>query len=106
MRTQRKSAAKTQISFRKGCADRFLQAQFRIMKAKRSLPLLIIALLVAASSINAQQSATRTNEWPQFRGPNGSGVADGFALPAEFNATKNLVWKTPVPFARSSPVVT
>ncbi len=73
------------------------------MKAKISLPLLIIALLVAGSSISAQQ---RTNEWPQFRGPNGSGVADGFALPAEFGATKNLVWKTPVPFARSSPVVT
>ncbi|HEU4478344.1 MAG TPA: PQQ-binding-like beta-propeller repeat protein, partial [Pyrinomonadaceae bacterium] len=33
-------------------------------------------------------------------------VAEGFALPAEFNATKNLAWKVPVPFARSSPVVT
>ena len=74
------------------------------MKAKTSLRVLItaIALFVVAESISAQP----TNEWRQFRGPNGTGVAEGFALPAEFSATKNLAWKTPVPFARSSPVVT
>lgn len=79
-----------------------------------SLVAAIAFLAVAVSSINAQQprktsepiAATRTNEWPQFRGPNGNGVAEGFALPAEFSATKNLVWKTAVPFARSSPIVT
>ena len=80
------------------------------MTTKKLLPLLLttIALFaLAASSTNAQPKATTSsNEWLQFRGPNGTGVADGFALPAEFSATKNLVWKTPVPFARSSPVVT
>src|ERR1044072_8243040 len=80
------------------------------MRIKRSLPLIAIALFVVAQSTNAQQSnktsEARTNEWLQFRGPNGTGVAEGFALPAEFNSTKNLVWKTPVPFARSSPIVT
>ena len=81
---------------------------------KRSLPLFAIAFalfVVTAPPIYAQQNkktlaGNRTNEWNQFRGPNGSGVADGFALPAEFSSKKNLVWKTPVPFARSSPVVT
>jgi len=81
------------------------------MKVKTSLAVLAIALFVLAEpSVYAQQSkqtsSTRTNEWPQFRGPNGTGVAEGFALPAEFSSTKNLAWKTPVPFARSSPVVT
>lgn len=80
------------------------------MKLKRSLPVsLIIAtaiLIVVNPSIHSQQPSTSTNEWPQFRGPNGTGVAEGFAVPAEFGAQKNLVWKTPVPFARSSPVVT
>jgi outer membrane protein assembly factor BamB len=33
-------------------------------------------------------------------------VAEGFTLPAEFGPKKNLAWKTAVPFARSSPVVT
>jgi len=71
------------------------------------------SLVVADPSIQAQRNkqtaelpAVRSNEWPQFRGPNGTGVAEGFALPAEFSSTKNLVWKVPVPFARSSPVVT
>ena len=82
------------------------------MKTKTSLPMFLIAALILAAQAStfAQQSKSaadsRTNEWLQFRGPNGTGVADGFALPAEFSATKNLVWKTTVPFARSSPVVT
>lgn len=83
------------------------------MKVKNSLPTLFIAIALIAVTSSAtfaqpgkQASATATNEWPQFRGPNGTGVADGFALPAEFNSTKNLAWKTQVPFARSSPVVT
>ncbi|HEU4715002.1 MAG TPA: PQQ-binding-like beta-propeller repeat protein [Pyrinomonadaceae bacterium] len=75
------------------------------MKRKTLLPLSIaITLCIAGSSIYAQKD--RTNDWLQFRGPNGTGVADGFALPAEFSSTKNVVWKTPIPFARSSPVVT
>src|SRR5918992_340082 len=76
------------------------------MKPQRLLPLfaLAISLFIPTNSpVHAQQS---TNEWPQFRGPNGTGVADGFKLPTEFSAKKNVVWKTTVPFARSSPVVT
>jgi len=81
------------------------------MKLSRSLPVLLTVfalLIVAESSTYGQKTpdAASTNEWLQFRGPNGTGVADGFTLPAEFGATKNLVWKTAVPFARSSPVVT
>ena len=74
------------------------------MKVKRFLLVLVtgVALFVVAESIYAQAG----NDWLQFRGPNGTGVAEGFALPTEFSATKNVVWKTPVPFARSSPVVT
>jgi outer membrane protein assembly factor BamB len=69
------------------------------------LPFFIATLLLIASG-SATYAQTSTNEWLQFRGPNGTGVADGVALPAEFNSTKNIVWKTQVPFARSSPVVT
>jgi outer membrane protein assembly factor BamB len=81
------------------------------MKLSRSLPVLLTVfalLIVAESSTHGQKTsdAAGTNDWLQFRGPNGTGVADGFTLPAEFGATKNLVWKTAVPFARSSPVVT
>ena len=51
-------------------------------------------------------SVKATNDWLQFRGPNGTGVADGHTLPAQFGATKNLAWKASIPFGRSSPVVT
>jgi outer membrane protein assembly factor BamB len=81
------------------------------MRIKLSLLALVI---VIASPVYGQQNqknsdtaaGNRTNEWLQFRGPNGAGVAEGVALPTQFSSTKNVVWKTPVPFARSSPVVT
>ncbi|HET6893725.1 MAG TPA: PQQ-binding-like beta-propeller repeat protein [Pyrinomonadaceae bacterium] len=47
--------------------------------------------------------------WPQFRGPGASGVAESQqATPASWDAQKsvNVVWKTPIPgLAHSSPVV-
>jgi len=79
-----------------------------IRNMKRSLSLLLAGLAlstIAQLTLHAQQG-NRTNEWLQFRGPNGAGVAEGFSLPAEFSSTKNVAWKTPVPFARSSPVIT
>ena len=47
----------------------------------------------------------QASNWPRFRGPNGSGVADTSALPAEFGPGKNLVWKTSLPAGHSSPVL-
>jgi outer membrane protein assembly factor BamB len=46
--------------------------------------------------------------WPSFRGPNASGVADGQFPPSTWNAEKgiNVLWKTPIPgFGHSSPVI-
>jgi outer membrane protein assembly factor BamB len=43
--------------------------------------------------------------WPQFRGPGGSGVADGQKPPIEFGPDQNVKWKVPVPSGMSSPVV-
>lgn len=44
-------------------------------------------------------------EWPGFRGPNSSGVADGNSLPREIGPDKNVLWKTPVPRGKSSPAI-
>lgn len=44
-------------------------------------------------------------DWPRFRGPNGSGVGESKALPANFGPGKNVDWKAEVPFGRSSPIV-
>jgi outer membrane protein assembly factor BamB len=46
-------------------------------------------------------------DWPSFRGPNASGVAEGPA-PTTWDAAKstNIAWKTPIPgLAHSSPIV-
>lgn len=60
----------------------------------------IVALAILVVSFPAY-----AQNWLQFRGPNGSGVADGSTPPAQFGATKNLAWKASVPFGRSSPVI-
>ena len=44
-------------------------------------------------------------DWPQFRGPNGSGVGVASHLPSEFGPGKNVVWQIPFPFGHSSPVI-
>src|SRR5437867_2691303 len=44
-------------------------------------------------------------DWPRFRGPNGSGVAEISRLPTRFGPKENLAWRVPVPPGGSSPVV-
>ncbi|AWM40871.1 outer membrane biogenesis protein BamB [Gemmata obscuriglobus] len=44
-------------------------------------------------------------DWPQFRGPSGSGVADDQKPPVKFGPKENLAWKVAVPPGASSPVV-
>lgn len=45
-------------------------------------------------------------DWLRFRGPNGSGIAEGQALPREIGPTKNVFWKAAIPMGKSSPIVT
>lgn len=59
----------------------------------------ILWALPAAVSLLAQ-------DWPQFRGPDGEGHASGKNLAAEWNESKNIRWKTPIPGTGwSSPVI-
>jgi len=62
---------------------------------------LVLALLILAAA-----PAARGQEWPGFRGPDGQGHSSERGLPAEWNESKNVVWKTRVPgIGWSSPVV-
>ena len=61
-----------------------------------------LALVVALTFATPLLADAR---WPQFRGPNASGVAEAQKPPIEFGPTKNLLWKTPVPRGQSSPCV-
>jgi outer membrane protein assembly factor BamB len=62
---------------------------------------LITACLAFVSSV----SFAGVPEWPQFRGPNGSGIAIGSKPPIVFGPEQNVKWKVPVPSGASSPVI-
>jgi outer membrane protein assembly factor BamB len=44
-------------------------------------------------------------EWPQFRGPNGSGISSSADVPVEFGPDSHVAWKVRVPAGKSSPVL-
>lgn len=47
-----------------------------------------------------------SDDWPQFRGPNGNGTIDQIAHPTEWSPERNVVWKVEIPGAGwSSPLV-
>ena len=53
-------------------------------------------------------SCAQAQNWPSFRGPNATGVADGNNPPTVWDAEKsiNILWKTPIPgLGHSSPIV-
>jgi outer membrane protein assembly factor BamB len=63
---------------------------------------LVVVCWLCASALASAQN------WPSFRGPAASGVADGTPLPVKWNPAtgENVLWKTPVAgVAVSSPIV-
>lgn len=64
-----------------------------------------ISFLSIVAILNLTAAVSASN-WPQWRGPAGSGVSDEKNLPTEWSATKNIKWKTPIPGrSHSSPIV-
>jgi outer membrane protein assembly factor BamB len=69
-----------------------------------STGLFVVAASFAPAS-SAAAAATDAN-WPQWRGPESSGVSTEKNLPTEWSSTKNIKWKTPLPGrGHSSPIV-
>lgn len=62
----------------------------------------VIGLLLTVVFLNS----TTASNWPQWRGPGGLGISTEKSLPAEWSATRNLKWKTPIAGrGHSSPIV-
>ncbi len=70
------------------------------MMIRLSFLVLVVSVLLPAGS----QGFADT--WPQFRGPDGDGIAANQATPVEFGEQQNVRWKTELPGkAWSSPVI-
>jgi outer membrane protein assembly factor BamB len=65
------------------------------------------ALSLAAAGFVAQMTAAPVaDEWPQWRGPGGSGVSQDAKAPLHWSPETNVAWKTEIPGrGHSSPVV-
>jgi outer membrane protein assembly factor BamB len=64
--------------------------------------------LASAESAEAAAGTSPAIDWPQFRGPDATGVADGQHPPVSWNIKtgENIFWKTPIPgLGHSCPVV-
>ncbi len=68
------------------------------MAWKRILNLLFVVACFQGSLV--------AGDWPQFRGPNNSGVCSESQAPSQWNDTKNLAWTQKIPgYGWSSPIV-
>src|SRR5262249_54649284 len=64
----------------------------------------LVAVLLVSVMHDTPAGPSPAN-WPQFRGPNASGVADEARPPIHFGPATNLLWRTAVPAGLSGPVV-
>src|SRR5215813_12688332 len=63
--------------------------------------LLLLVFFLQSLTVNAQN-------WPSFRGPNASGVAEGTNPPTtwDLEKTQNVLWKANIPgLSHSSPII-
>ena len=76
-----------------------------ILPSRRRKLTVCVTSIVALIAMLASTTAV-AEDWPQFRGPNGTGVSASTGLPDEFGPGKNVIWKTALPPGHSSPVLT
>ena len=69
---------------------------------RASLITLLTAVILSGLA-TATQNAGKV-WWPQFRGPNSSGVGEG-KPPVNFGPDQNVLWKTAVGPGLSSPII-
>lgn len=66
----------------------------------------IVGISLALAGLSFVAGKASAGNWPQWRGPDGSGISNEKNLPTEWSPTKNIKWKTPIEGrAHSSPIV-
>ena len=69
---------------------------------RASLIILLVTVILSTFASATQNSGKAW--WPQFRGPNSSGIGDG-KPPVNFGPDQNVLWKTAVGPGLSSPII-
>jgi outer membrane protein assembly factor BamB len=65
-----------------------------------------VQAVLLATVVAALGTIAHAEQWPQFRGPGSTGVAESPALPDTWSNTQNVRWKTAIPgHGWSSPIV-
>jgi outer membrane protein assembly factor BamB len=65
-----------------------------------------IVLLVASCCLFTHAPSVRAENWPQWRGPQGTGVSSEKGLPIKWDASRSLIWKCPLPeWGTSTPAI-
>ncbi|MCP4643057.1 MAG: PQQ-binding-like beta-propeller repeat protein [bacterium] len=63
-------------------------------------------LFLAAAVLGIACLAGAQENWPQWRGPGNNGISTSTGLPKEWDETKNIIWKVPMPaWSGSTPVI-
>ena len=77
------------------------------MKLSRRFALtLIVGFTLFGAGLSFLAGKASAGNWPQWRGPDGSGISNEKNLPSEWSPTKNIKWKTAIDGrAHSSPIV-
>ncbi len=79
-----------------------LKPKLGFLRTRVSCITLVAALALSSFGSAAQKSGQVW--WPQFRGPNSSGLGEG-RPPVHFGPDQNVLWKTAVGAGLSSPIV-
>jgi outer membrane protein assembly factor BamB len=75
-------------------------------RARRKFVMRIFGVFLTTSLLISTLCAAQN--WPSFRGPAASGIAEGHALPVAWDVqtSENIAWKTPIPgLGLSSPII-
>ncbi len=80
----------------------------KTVKHRMTPAVALLAFAFTLTPLGAQEEDFQGIHWPQFRGPQARGIAEGFKTPTDWNvpAGENVRWKTALPgLAHSSPVI-
>jgi outer membrane protein assembly factor BamB len=83
-----------------------LRGELALRTLKNVLPVLAVLLLLFGSLVSAEKPAAEGTNWPQWRGPLGTGVSPSGNPALEWSETKNVRWKVALPGrGHSTPII-